>query len=184
MKSPKILATATAILALSQAHIAMAQAAVQPCIEPADLSDVVVYAMPSLLVAFEAKCGPTLADDGFIRTQGSELSATYTAQQAQAWPGAKRFIIQFSERETGAEAGDGPDGMNEIITALPDEALRPFADALIQQKVAEQIPLKECSNIERGVSLLAPLPPENMGGLAAFVFEMAKVKNPSICETE
>lgn len=184
MKLRNLLAAASAILALSQTQIAMAQAVSPPCVEQADLSDAVVYSMPSLLVAFDAKCGPSLADDGFIRTQGSELSTAYAAKQEDAWPGAKRFIMQFSERKSEAGTDIAAADLNAIIGTMPAEALRPFVDALIQQKVAEQIPVKECSNIEHGVSLLAPLPPENLGDLAAFLFKMADVKNPSICESE
>ena len=179
MKILKFMANAGALLALSQAHVAMAQAAPQPCINQADLSDAVVYAMPAVIGAFQAKCGPSLAADGFMSTQGAKLSGTYASRQIAAWPGARRVLLQF----TANKSKSNNDGVAEMISSLPSDAMRPFVDALIQQEVSKKIPIKDCSKIERGVSLLAPLPPQNMGGLASFLLQMADVKNPSICES-
>lgn len=178
MKPLNLLASVAALLALSQAQVAMAQAAAKPCIKQADLSDAVVYSMPSLIGALQAKCGPSLSADGFMKTQGAKLTGNYTAQQNTSWPGARRFLMQFTASNTKTK----DDGMADIIASLPSDAVRPFVDALIQQEVSKKIPVKECKNIERGVSLLAPLPPRNMGGLASFIFKMADVKNPTICE--
>ena len=38
--------------------------------------------------------------------------------------------------------------------------------------------------IERAMELLAPLPPENLGGLLTFILDVTDVKEPAICETE
>jgi hypothetical protein len=179
MKTLKCLAAASAVLALSQAQVAMAQAAAKPCINPADLSDAVIYSMPALIGAFQTKCGPSLAADGYMRTQGAKLNGTYVAQQNATWPGARRFLMQFTANNNKS----GNDGMAEMISSLPAEAIRPFVDALIQQEVSKKIPVKDCGKIERGVSLMAPLPPKNLGGLAGFLFQMVDVKNPSICES-
>lgn len=178
MKCIKVLAGTAAALAMVQAQVAMAQVPQLPCVEQADLADAVVYAMPSLMGAFEAKCGPKLPADGFMRTQGAKMSANYSAQQSAAWPGAQRLLLQFTSGGTKR----GQDGVAEMIASLPADALRPFVDALIQQEVSKKIPLKECQNIERGISYLAPLPPKNMGGLVSFIVELANVKKPSLCE--
>lgn len=180
MKCSNVLAGLAAIVALSQAQIAMAQAAPPPCIKQADLADAVVYAMPSLISAFRAKCGPSLPADGFIGTRGLKLVASYTALQPAAWPGARRFLLGFAQ----GKATRQDDGMATMLASLPADAVRPFVDALIQQKVSQEIPIKDCGNIERGVSLLAPLPPENMGGLTVFLLRMADVKKPNICESD
>ncbi len=178
MKLLKLLATGGAILALTQTHVAMAQATSKPCINHADLSDAVVYAMPAVIGAFQAKCGASLAADGFMRTQGAKLSGSYVAQQNATWPGARRFLLQFAASKTKGS----DNGMAEMITSLPSDAMRPFVDALIQQEVSKKIPVKDCRKIERGVSFLAPLPPKNMGGFAAFLLQVADVKNTNICD--
>jgi hypothetical protein len=180
MKYWNVLSGAAAMLALSQSQVAMAQASANSCIKQADLADAVVFAMPSLISAFRAKCGPSLPANGFIGTQGSKLAASYTALQPAAWPGARRFLLGFAQNNTTRQ----DDGMATMLATLPAEAVRPFVDALIQQEVSKEIPIKDCSNIERGVSLLAPLPPQNMGGLTVFLLRMAYVKKPNICESD
>ncbi len=178
MKSLKMLAGMTAALAMFQAQVAAAQAVKLSCVKQADLADAVVYAMPSVIGAFQAKCGPTLPADGFMKKQGAQLSANYAARQTASWPGAQRLLVQFTS--SGAERSQ--DGMADMIASLPGDALRPFVDALIQQEVSKKIALKECRNIERGISYLAPLPPENMGGLVSFIARLANVTKPSLCE--
>lgn len=178
MNYVKILAGTAAALAMVQAQVAFAQAPKLPCVKQADLADAVVYAMPSVIGAFQAKCGATLPADGFMKKQGAQLSANYAARQTASWPGAQRLLVQFTS--SGAERSQ--DGVADMIASLPGDALRPFVDALIQQEVSKKIPLKDCSNIERGISYLAPLPPENMGGLVSFIVRMADVKKPNLCE--
>ena len=156
MKNHKFLAAAGAILALTQSQVALAQAGATPCIKQADLADAVVYAMPALIGAFQAKCGASLASDGFMKTKGPQLAASYTAMQPAVWPGAWRFLLNFTQDNSKAKAG----GMADMLAGLPSDAVRPIVDALIQQEVSKEIPLKDCANIERGISLLAPLPPE------------------------
>lgn len=177
MKNLKFLATAGASLALLQSQAALAQSVATPCVKQADLADAVVYSMPSMIGAFQAKCGPALAASGFMRTKGPQLAASYTARQPAAWPGARRFLLNFIQGDPKAKAN----GMADMLAGLPSDAVRPIVDALIQQEVSKEIPLENCGNIERGISLLAPLPPENMGGLTVFLFQIAKVKKLNLC---
>ncbi len=178
MKTFKILSGAAAILALLQTQVAAAKAVDLPCVKEADLADAVVYAVPSLIGAFQAKCGPSLPASGFMKTHGTRLASEYAARQSAAWPGAQRLLLQL----TAAGAADSRNTMAEIIAGLPADTLRPFVDAMIQQEVSKKIPATECGNIERGISYLAPLPPESMGGLVSFIVRMAAIKKPAICE--
>jgi hypothetical protein len=54
-------------------------------------------------------------------------------------------------------------------------------DGLVGQMIAKEIKGDSCGKIERGLELVAPLPAENIGGLFAFVAELADLKNPPIC---
>jgi hypothetical protein len=74
--------------------------------------------------------------------------------------------------------------MAAMIESMPEDALRPFVDALVGQMIAEEIKGDTCNKIERGAELLSPLPADNIGGLFAFVAEMADLKNPPLCTTE
>jgi hypothetical protein len=165
-------ATALALAAIAQPQVALAQ----QCVEQADVRDGVIYAMPLLVDGFRAKCGAQLAADGFFAVEGESFAAPFRARQNETWPGALRLFNQF-----GAAGKSGDSATAAMIGQLPESALRPFLDALIQQMVATEIKTEDCGKIERGVSLLAPLPPENIGGLASFLFEMAKVDNPTVC---
>lgn len=179
MKSYKCLSAVCGLLALSQSQLALAQEAAKPCVRQADFADAVVYAMPAVIGAIQTKCASSLSANGFLKAQGAKLRSTYTAQQTPAWPGARRFLMQFTS--SGRTDVDGE--MGAMIASLPSEAVRPFVDALVQQEVAKKIPLTECRTIEQGISLLAPLPPKNVGGLAGFLFKVSGVKDPAICET-
>lgn len=160
----KAAAGALAICALAQPQMAMAKA----CFTEEDLAGATVYALPLIADAFAQKCGPELSQDGFMATKGDEFIATYREKQDENWPAALRVLTAFSED------GDGPAGIGEMMKTLPEEALRPFIDALIGTLIAKEFKAKDCSKIERGVELMAPLPPENLGGLVGFVAAMVE----------
>lgn len=163
------------LTALMFGQAAQAQASAAACVQQADLADAVVYAMPILTSAVRGKCAATLSSNGFMAVQGDAFVAPYAARQAAAWPGALRMLSQF--------AGEGKESeeMTQMFNALPAETVRPLFDAIIEQKVAEEIKVDDCAKIERGVELLAPLPPENVSGLVTFLLDIAKVDNPKLC---
>lgn len=163
------------LAAMAQHQVAFAQSTAEQCIAQADISDAVVYAMPILTAGMRSKCGATLAPEGFIATQGDAFVAPYAARQNAAWPGALRMLSQFAG--SGAEAGE----MMSMFQSLPADTVRPLFDAIIEQKIAEEIKVADCGKIERGVELLAPLPPQNVSGLVTFLLDVAKVDNPKIC---
>ncbi len=173
-----MIAPALAVTALASATAAQAQ---QPaCVAPADLSDAAVYAMPIAYDAARTTCANRLARDGFVAKRGETWIATFRAGQNKAWPGAFRFLKTFMEQQGSDQADSGVD-MRAMLTAMPEDALRPFVDALVGQMIAEEIKGDSCGKIERGLELLSPLPSENVGGLIAFVVELAELKNPPVC---
>ncbi len=174
MKTIKTGAAALAMLALSQPQMGMAQ----DCVQEADIADAAIYAMPAMVSAIETKCASQLSADGYFATEGSALKERYSVLSTDAWPGASRLINVF------ASSGKDSNGKQvaSMLDYMPEEAMRPFLNAMIEQELAKEIPLKECTNIERGFELVAPLPPENVGALLGFVMRMAGVDKPSICE--
>lgn len=171
----RALALGLGMAAVMQHQVALAQADAAACIEQADLADAVVYAMPLLTQAVRGKCSASLSSSGFIARQGDAFVAPYVARQAAAWPGALRMLSQF-----GGSDKDGAE-MMQMFSALPADTVRPLFDAIIEQKVAEEIKVADCAKIERGVELLSPLPPENVSGLVTFLLDLAKVDNPKMC---
>lgn len=172
----RFIAPTLALFALATANTAQAQQ--QACVAAADLGDAVVYAMPIAFDAAQNACANRLPRDGFMATQGEAFAANFRTGQDKAWPGAFRLLKTFMAEENGS-AEDA--NINAMIGALPEEALRPFVDGLVGQMIAKEIKGDSCSKIERGLEIISPLPTENVGGLFAFIAEMADLKNPPIC---
>lgn len=176
----RFVAPALALAALATSQTALAQS--QACVAPADMSDAVVYAMPIAFDAARNACTNRLARDGFMATGGDAYIAPFRAGQDQAWAGAFRFLKTFMAKDGGEQGGSSAD-MAMMIESMPEDALRPFVDALVGQMIAAEIKGDSCSKIERGLELLSPLPTGNVGGLVAFLAELTDMKNPPICAT-
>jgi hypothetical protein len=181
MTARRILAPALAITALAATTAAQAQQTA--CVNAADLSDAVVYAMPIAYDATRTVCANRLARDGFIARQGDAYIAKFRNGQDRAWPGAFRFLKVFMN-QNAAEGDASNADMTAMLSAMPEEALRPFVDALVGQMIADEIKGDSCGKIERGLELVSPLPAENVGSLASFLIELSNVKNPDICPAE
>lgn len=176
----RLTAAALAFTALASGTTAQAQQ--QACVQPADLSDAVVYAMPIAFDAARTACANRLARDGFMATRGEDYIRQFRAGQDQAWPGAFRFMKTFMDQGGAGEAG-GDANMVAMLSSMPAETLRPFVDALVGQLIADEIKGDSCTKIERGLELMSPLPSKNVGGLIAFLVEVTEVKNPPLCTT-
>ena len=163
-------------LALVSAQGAQAQ---QACIEPADLDDTIRYAIPILYDATMTTCADQYAPDGFMMRDGEAFADSFRALQSEAWPGTVRVIQTFA---AGDEEGD--DLIASMLTAMPEDTLRPFVDTLVTQMVSEEIKPDTCGKIERALELIAPLPPENVSGLVTFIVEQVRPDDPQLCGIE
>lgn len=172
----RIIAPALAIAALVTAQTAHAQQ--QPCVAAADLSDAVVYTMPIAFDAARNACANRLTRDGFMANDGEQFIADFRTRQNESWPGAFRLLKAFMADES--RAGADMD-MTAMIAALPEDSLRPFVDGMVGQMIAQEIKGDSCAKIERGLELISPLPTDNVGGLFAFIAELAEMKSPTIC---
>lgn len=172
----RMIAPALALAALATAQTAHAQQ--QACVAPADLGDAVIYAMPIAFDAARTACANRLSRDGFMATGGEAFITQFRAGQNSAWPGAFRLLKTFMADES--RAGADLD-MTAMLSALPEDSLRPFVDGMVGQMIAAEIKGDSCAQIERGLELISPLPTDNVGGLFAFIAEMADLKNPPVC---
>ena len=163
--------TAVAFAALAGSQVAQAQG----CVDQQDLSDAVVYFVPVLGDSFQQSCASQLSPDGFMATQGDAMIAQFEPLQESKFPAAMRVLDTFAGGDDDAES------FLEITAELPPEAVRPLVDGIIATEFTKDLKLTDCSKIERGLSLIAPLPPENIGGLVTFLMDMAGVKEPSVC---
>ncbi|MEO0418171.1 MAG: hypothetical protein AAF249_04865 [Pseudomonadota bacterium] len=159
-----LLASTLAFTAISTAQAAQAQ---QACITLEDAADTVVYLTPIAYDGALRSCKSELPDDSFLSSDdGKAFADKFRAKQDAAWPGTFRAVQVMM-------AGDAEnDGMAQMIGSMEPEQLRPFADALIGQLIAEEIKPDTCGKIDRGVELLSPLPAENVGGLVSFALDL------------
>jgi hypothetical protein len=172
----RIFAPAIALAALATAQTAYAQQ--QTCVAAADLSDAVVYTMPIAFDAAQTACTNRLTRNGFMASGGENFIADFRTRQNAAWPGALRLLKSFMADESRAGADID---MNAMIAALPEDSLRPFVDGMVGQMIVQEIKGDSCTKIERGLELISPLPTDNVGGLFAFIAELAELKSPTIC---
>jgi hypothetical protein len=129
-----------------------------------------VYAVPDLLAATKQTCGDRLSPTGFLARHGDEVAQRYAAQQNSAWPQARAALFKFAATKA---AGD----QLKSFASLPDSAIRPLADALIQQEVAQKIHPNSCRNIERLVAAIAPLDPQDAGTILSVLFDFASASD-------
>ena len=133
-------------------------------ISPAAMQAAVRYALPQLVSGIRASCGNELSASGFLARNGQALEQRYAEGAETAWPAARAALLQFGD--------NGKTGMGDMLGKMPDSALKPFVDATISSMVATKLKPGQCPDVERGIELLAPLPPENVAGLVGFIFEL------------
>ena len=142
-----------------------AAAQARPDLTPEATQAAVRYALPHLLAGVRSTCGPKLSPNGYLAKNGASLLDRYSQGAEAAWPAARVALMTLG--------GEKNADMANMLGQMPDAALKPFVDATISSMVATKLKAEDCGDIERGLELLAPLPPENIAGLAGFLLEMA-----------
>lgn len=179
----KVLSAALAFTALASAQAAAAQ---QACVESADVADAVTYAMPALYDAMKTPCSTQFAASDFMTNEADAFIGQFTSLQDASWPGTLRLLKVFMAADA-AEKGNADDPMMAALAQMPPEALRPLVDVFVGQMIndelAKMIKPDTCSDIAQAMELMAPLPPENIGGLAGFLARVTGVDDPPICGT-
>jgi hypothetical protein len=172
MKTRLSIGAGLAMLALATS--ASAQTAATPCVTEAEISAMIRYAMPEAIAASRVSCAGRLTPTGFLATGGDDLQMRYAVGKDAAWPAAKTALLKI--------AGGSEDQDIASLAELPDEAVRPLVDALIQQKLVESIKPDSCSSIERMAKALSPLEPSEFGELAGVIASLAlKDEKPRVC---
>jgi len=160
-----------------QPALSSAQAA-ETCLKEAEVSAMLVYAMPHAIRGISSSCSTTLASDGFLANGAGEMSSRYLAEGDAAWPAAFSAFMTFIRADEAAQTG------GFALDKLPEELVRPLVDELIAQKVAEGMKVEDCRKFERVGEAIAPLEPHEVGNLVAVVLDLTDVDKPSICPSE
>lgn len=174
------LAAAMSFTALATGQSVQAQEA---CIDPADLTDTITYAIPLVYDGLRDKCSAEFNQSEFMRTGADEFVNGFRDGQDAAWPGALRLLKVFMMRQGNDEAG-----MADIVASLPDDALRPLVDGIIPPMLSERLGKGSdtafCGDIAEGMELVAPLPAQNVSALVTFIARKAGLEDPSICSAK
>lgn len=175
MASPaRFFAAVAAASLLAQTTSASAQA--PRCVTEQEVSAIAIYSVPSLVQSVRQRCASELASSGYLARRGDALSARYATLQPAVWPRAKSGLLKLF---AGA-ASESPNGL-DTISGLPDDAVRPFVDALIVQESAPRIALRNCTRIERVIEVMAPLDPEVAGTLLGVLVGFADSEQIPVC---
>ena len=145
-------------------------ASAQDCLNPQEATGLFTYALPVVMDSAIKRCQQSLSAQGYFATQGGALVQKYSARKADAWPTAKAAFLKV------ADAGDA--GMRDMVSRMPDQALQPFADAMVADMVAARIKPDQCVALERATRLLSPLPPEHTAELITFIMQVTTKVSP------
>lgn len=173
------LATPFAALALELAAISTAATSAMPRIPDMsgdEASALAVYAMPGFIAAARQTCASELSPNGFLAMQGPGLAQRYAAEQNAAWPMARSALMRLASAKAPDQA--------KTISSLPDNAIRPLADALIQQELAAQIHPRACRKIERMAEAISPLDPRDASRILGVLFDIAATSDKLVASLE
>jgi hypothetical protein len=177
MSRTSLLAGALALVSLPQAAIAQVQSAApaKPCVSEQEVSALLIYAAPSLIQGVSLRCEKTLSSSGFLATQGPTLAGKFAKRQVEVWPTAKSAMLKLMDKAEEAR----------LVRKLPDEAVHPLFGPVVTQMLIKNLKPADCGKVERGISLLAPLPVESIGALAGYIVAFKNdEKGPKVCPYE
>jgi hypothetical protein len=183
MKHSVRLAVLAAVSALTVQPVA-AQAQAQNCLAEAEVSAIAIYAMPGVVQGVQMRCGPQLASGGFIARSAAEFGARYARLQPTVWPRAKSGLLKIVASKSSAASASRTGNFDslQMLSSLPDSAVRPLVDAMIVQQITPEIELKQCGRIELVMQALSQVDPEVAGTLLGLVAGLVKLDEPAICE--
>lgn len=146
------------------------------CLSEEEISAMVVYVMPQAIAAAQMSCKTELAPDSFIITRGTVMAQRYAERADAMWPLTRSAFIKFG-------GGSKNEDIREL-TNLPDTAIRPLIEAVVKQKVAEEIKPKSCHGIERLAKVMDRIEPETTGALIGVIaaLALADKEKPKVCD--
>jgi hypothetical protein len=129
------------------------------CITPAEVAHATLFMIPPVLDGITEQCRASLPAGSYLLTAGAERSKLLAADRATHWQAARAAIIRMiGEEKAGAVEADTASGLiRDMVKAGGADAVKP----------------EDCVTVDRALALLAPLPPENIAGLASLAAETA-----------
>lgn len=143
---------------------AVAQPAPRACLTAPEAEALATAALPYVLRQTGVRCAGKLAADSPLRHDDSELLRRYDRAADAAWPAAKAAIVKLSDATAAL--------------LLQSDYARPLLGSLVAPMIASRLPVEDCATVDRLVTLLGPLPPRNVAGLAVIAADRARRIRP------
>lgn len=143
-----------------------------PCLTRAEVTDLTLFLLPAVLDGAADQCRASLPAGAYLLTGGRTLSQRLMADTTHG-AGAVGAIRKIAGDSLPAELG-------------PD-TLRGLAHDMLGKAMLADLKPADCGAINEAAELLAPLPPQNIGGLIAVGLSIAGRKagksgaNISLC---
>jgi hypothetical protein len=153
-------ATAAALFVTCGTQAAQAAQA-QQCLTRPEVNGMVAYFLPSLLDTTIKTCSAQAADHSFLRTRAPQLVGELNGGRDAAWPMARAAFMKFA----GDDGGE--------IGKMSDAVVKPFIEEAINGMVAQKITTRNCSDVDRVLTPLAPLPAANVVDLLTELLMVA-----------
>lgn len=147
-----------ALLALP--GVAAAQAPARQCISTADAEIMFLAAAPAALKSAASICQGTLPRTAFLLRPDPAFFGRMAAASEAAWPRASQAALRFA----------GP----EIAPLLESPAMRPVLATAVGGIITADLQPADCPKVDRLLTLLAPLPPQNIAGIAVTTVQIAQ----------
>lgn len=150
-----------------------AASAAEPCLQPREAEDLVVFVLPALTEAMARKCTPLLPSSATLTRSGVSLAARYRPDSNAAWPNAKVAFNKISGGDT--------------LNFLSDEVNRKIIEEASSAAIVADFKAKDCAMIDRFIGALSPLPARNVAQLVALFMEVGEKEGKSpmnICAAE
>jgi hypothetical protein len=139
-----------------------AEAAARPCVTPAEAWGLVLFIAPDAIKAVGETCTSVLPADALLRQTSGAFIDKYRAEQDSAWPSAKAALAKI--------------GGDEMKPALENDTFKPMIGSLVAPMITKDIKPKDCTQINRIVTLIAPLPPSNAAELIVTLMQLGGEK--------
>ncbi len=143
------------------------------CLSRAELRTGIAYIMPAIVSGVVTKCSAWLPADSYLAKNGTALVARYAGQSQGTENDVRALFDKF-----GNQAGlDGVDG----------KSTAKLVESLVAVGIQSEMKPEICADITTAMSLLDPLPAENMNGLIEFVLvkvDQGNARGPAQTESD
>lgn len=149
-------------LATALSLVAAPAAAQTPCLNQSEAESIALVSMPAIIRDAGRVCAALPATSLLRRTSGPFL-AKYDAEADRAWPAARQAIAKLSDPSV------------ELL--LMSDYARPMLTSLFAPQITGRLQPRDCSTLDRLVTLLEPLPARNTAGIVVATLQYIKAEH-------